>query len=48
MDVAEIQVYAPLPTSPPRPPGRPPPVQKLKFLTSKAKLSKRRAFIWKL
>ncbi len=49
VDVAEIQIYGPLPTTPPPPPGPPdPPVKKLKFLTSRAKLSKRRAFVWKL
>jgi hypothetical protein len=51
MDVAEIQVFAPLPSSPPPPPPPPPPPTpeaKLTFLMKKAKLSRSRRFVWKL
>ena len=51
MDVAEIQVFAPLPSSPPPPPPPPPPptpTAKLTFLMKKAKLSRSRRFVWKL
>ena len=53
MDVAELQVFGPLPSVAPPPPPRPPPPPpipdpKLTFPTSRAKLSARRTFVWKL
>ena len=54
MDVAELQVFssppsiAPPPPPPPPPPPGPVPDPKLSFPTSRAKLSTRRAFVWKL
>ena len=53
MDVAEVQVFSPLPATPPsppppQPPPPPPPPAKLTFLTKQAKLSRGRRFVWKV
>jgi hypothetical protein len=51
MDVAEIQVFAPLPVvapPPPPPPPPPTPAPKLTLLTKQAKLSRTRRFVLKV